>query len=104
MLQRLTRPTRVILEFLLDRSRANEATWGFEIASKTDLKGGTVYPVLSRLSEEGWIESYWEDNVDARRGPRRRMYQLTSAGAAQAVQLLDARPALAKGEPSWLPS
>lgn len=48
----------------------------------------TVYPALHRLERDGLIESEW----DARAPPRRRVYQLTTAGAkAQAAK----RPGLA---------
>lgn len=87
---RMTRPTLLVLRFLLDRFQDSVAgTWGFEIASNTGLKGGTVYPLLSRLAAEGWVESYWEDSTAP--GPRRRMYRMTATGAREAAAVLRAR-------------
>src|SRR5258708_38117890 len=42
-----------------------------------DLPEGTVYPALHRLERDGLIGSEW----DARASRRRRVYQLTTAGA-----------------------
>ncbi len=42
-----------------------------------DLAEGTVYPALHRLEAEGLLRSWWAE-IDGR---RRRMYQLTAAGA-----------------------
>ena len=42
-----------------------------------DLPDGTVYPALHRLERDGLINSEWD--ADAPR--RRRVYQLTTAGA-----------------------
>lgn len=38
---------------------------------------GTVYPLLSRLRAEGWVESEW---VEAEAGHPRKYYRLTSGG------------------------
>lgn len=38
---------------------------------------GTVYRLLRRLDQDGWIRSRWADPVS---GPRRRLYQLTARG------------------------
>jgi PadR family transcriptional regulator len=42
-----------------------------------DLPEGTVYPALHRLERDGLIDSEW----DALAARRRRVYQLTTAGA-----------------------
>ncbi|CUR58574.1 Putative PadR family transcriptional regulator (fragment) [metagenome] len=41
------------------------------------LKGGSLYPVLSRLEEAGDVEAAW---TEGQGGPGRREYELTSAG------------------------
>ncbi|MFD3662209.1 PadR family transcriptional regulator [Streptomyces sp. NPDC058659] len=40
---------------------------------------GTIYPLLSRLRKEGWVDTVWRES-DA--GPPRRYYTLTSTGRA----------------------
>lgn len=53
-----------------------------------DLKGGTLYPLLRRLEESGWITSY---EAVAGAGRMRRYYHLTDEG----------RSALAKQSAEW---
>lgn len=38
---------------------------------------GTVYPLLARLKEEGWVDAEW---VEAEAGHPRKYYRLTAAG------------------------
>lgn len=67
---------------------------GFEILRRLDdagsgalkLKEGSLYPALYRLESAGLIAGKWEDNSTARRGPRRRIYRITSKGRRQLVQ------------------
>jgi DNA-binding PadR family transcriptional regulator len=42
-----------------------------------DLPEGTVYPALHRLERDGLVASWWDDTT----ARRRRVYELTSAGA-----------------------
>ena len=51
------------------------------------LKEGSLYPALYRLEEAGLIQSAWEEDGAAnRRGPRRRVYQLTTAGTRRLAE------------------
>jgi PadR family transcriptional regulator, regulatory protein PadR len=62
------------------------AEWyGFDLADRTKIKTGTLYPILARLEGVGWLRSHWE-NVDPHRQhrPRRRLYALTPNGWAAA--------------------
>jgi PadR family transcriptional regulator len=55
--------------------------YGFDIADRTRLKTGTLYPLLARLEKEGWLHSRWEDLDPHEAGrPRRRLYTLTGHG------------------------
>lgn len=38
---------------------------------------GTLYPLLSRLRKQEWVETFWRESTS---GPPRRYYQLTSEG------------------------
>lgn len=42
------------------------------------LKGGTVYPILSRLSDQGLVSYVWDAQ---KTGPARKVYQVTPLGA-----------------------
>jgi PadR family transcriptional regulator, regulatory protein PadR len=59
--------------------------FGLEITRATGIASGTLYPILARLSDAGWLSSRLEDidPVIAQR-PRRRYYRLTPEGAPQA--------------------
>lgn len=58
---------------------------GAEIGRATRLQSGTLYPILLRLEQAGWLESYWETETPQELGrPRRRFYQLTAVGAKSA--------------------
>jgi len=53
---------------------------GFEIASKANLKLGTVYGILTVFEDGGFVESRWEPEAEALGRPRRRLYRLTAKG------------------------
>jgi PadR family transcriptional regulator, regulatory protein PadR len=68
---------------------------GYDIAQETGLKSGTLYPILIRLADRGWLEACWEDEQPAGR-PRRHLYRLTSEGLARGGQAVTAVPASAR--------
>ena len=49
-----------------------------------EIKEGTVYPILARLSREGLVHSQW---VESSQGPPRKYYKLTAAGQAACESL-----------------
>jgi DNA-binding PadR family transcriptional regulator len=55
------------------------------------LKEGSVYPALYRLEESGQLAAAWEPEPRRGRGPRKRIYRLTSKG----------RRRLAAGRRAW---
>ncbi|MFD1722935.1 PadR family transcriptional regulator [Amnibacterium endophyticum] len=71
---------------LRELEAAAEALWGLRLVALTGRPAGSVYPILARLEEGGWVASRWEDSAD--RGPRRRFYELTPEGRASVVPLL----------------
>ncbi|GAB3895648.1 PadR family transcriptional regulator [Microbispora bryophytorum] len=89
---RMTSTTRAVLEVLLAAARQDVATYGLEVCKATGLGSGTVYPILTRLERIGWVRARWEESDAELRGPRRRLYELTGEGRAQAA--LAERPAL----------
>jgi DNA-binding MarR family transcriptional regulator len=93
---RLTPQTAAVLRALL----ATPATprWGRDIAKETGLKSGTLHPILARLEQAGWVESFWEDpaeHEDAGR-PRRRYYRFATDGAETARLAIAAADATAR--------
>jgi PadR family transcriptional regulator PadR len=73
----ITLPTTLVLQAIADGAR-----YGFDIADKTGLQTGTVYPSLRRLESSGLVRSSWESDKVARREqrPARRYYEITRAG------------------------
>ncbi len=80
---RLTTQTLKVLAILM--SRTQDEVSGAEIARSTKLSSGTLYPILARLEEAGWVESRWETEDPRKLGrPRRRFYQATGVGMREA--------------------
>ena len=79
---------RGTLEMILLSLLSERSMYGYELISALEkrggqpfqLKEGTLYPVLYRLENAGWIEARWET---AERGVPRKYYQLTPSGAEQ---------------------
>ena len=71
--------TRKLLAVMLQRPR----TWqyGYELSKQTGLKSGTLYPLLIRLSDQGLLESKWQEPERPGKPPR-HAYKLTSTGLA----------------------
>lgn len=82
---RMTTTVRLVLGALLDGRE--EDLWGMRIMALTKLQSGTVYPILTRLEERGWITGYWEGEQPEGR-PRRRYWRLTTWGAWRAREVL----------------
>jgi DNA-binding PadR family transcriptional regulator len=59
--------------------------YGLDLMTATGLPSGTMYPILRRLQEAGWVAAEWEliDPVAAGR-PARRYYRLTEDGMQRA--------------------
>lgn len=84
---RITIATRLVLRELL--SAGKEGTYGREIVRATELKSGTVHPVLVKLARAGWLTSSREDIDPHEEGrPPRMYYRLTEEGAEQAKAAL----------------
>lgn len=82
---RMTTTVRIVLGALRD-GHADDL-WGMRIIELTKLHSGTVYPILTRLEDHGWVEGRWEDEQPAGR-PRRRYWRLTTWGAWRTREVL----------------
>ena len=60
-------------------------TWqyGYQLSKETGLSSGTLYPLLIRLSDQGMLESQWQE-PECPGKPPRHAYRLTSNGVALA--------------------
>jgi DNA-binding PadR family transcriptional regulator len=60
---------------------AGGTSWshGYELARIADVKSGTLYPLLIRLQEQGYLEAEWQQPAERGR-PARHAYRLTPSG------------------------
>ncbi|WP_309571159.1 PadR family transcriptional regulator [Deinococcus sp.] len=79
--------TRAVLHSLLGTYPA--PTYGYDLSKATELKSGTLYPILQRLHEQGYLDAQWEDSTHAGKPPR-HIYRLTEAGLKLARERKDA--------------
>ncbi|MGH3655191.1 MAG: PadR family transcriptional regulator [Micromonosporaceae bacterium] len=88
---RITLPVaKILAAFLAEPERHR---YGLQLMAEADLASGTLYPILTRLTKAGWVESQWEDIDPATEGrPPRRYYLLTAEGAARAQHAMDFLP------------
>ena len=63
---------------------------GYDLLRQTGLASGTLYPLLMRLHEAGYLEARWEEPVMPARAPR-HSYRLTVSGVAFGRALLAER-------------
>jgi PadR family transcriptional regulator, regulatory protein PadR len=73
----------------------SEWRYGYELAKRTGLKSGTLYPILMRLADRGLMEARWQSEQPAGR-PRRHLYRLTPDGLACASAAVTAAASVAK--------
>jgi PadR family transcriptional regulator, regulatory protein PadR len=63
---------------------------GSELMDALGVASGTLYPILARFEEAGWLKSKWEAGDPAKLGrPRRRYYTINGAGLAKARNYLE---------------
>lgn len=79
----LTQLRKGVLEYCVLALLRDRPRYGLELT--THLTGarllaseGTLYPLLSRLRKQGWVETTWRESTS---GPPRRYYQLTDRGS-----------------------
>ncbi len=73
--------TLILLEAFL--GEPNSWHYGYNLSRFAGLKSGTLYPILIRLTERGWLESEWRQEEGQK---PRHMYRLTAHGR-QAARL-----------------
>jgi PadR family transcriptional regulator PadR len=99
----MTLQVQVVLRALLDDPVRDR--YGLDLCTVTGLASGTVYPILARLEQLGWVQSRWEQpeaHVSEHR-PRRRYYTITSDGAVRArTAIAQAYRSRKQPVPGWL--
>jgi DNA-binding PadR family transcriptional regulator len=77
---RLTRTVaKILAQFLIHGERS-----GWDLMQATGLASGTVYPILRRMTDAGWIEA---TEVRRNGNRKRQCYSITELGRAQVQSL-----------------
>jgi len=77
---KITQKEQLILSLLI--SKGNKEQFGLELVntSQGQLKKGTVYVLLQRLEEKGFIKSRKEKQQEGARGLPKRLYTISAEG------------------------
>jgi DNA-binding PadR family transcriptional regulator len=73
---------------VLDELLRSPTRWryGYDLMKATGISAGTLYPILARLVDAGWLEAEWETPGEDGR-PARHHYRLTATGRAGAREM-----------------
>lgn len=82
---------RGVLDVLIMKLLEEHESYGYELVTRLDslgggfltIKEGTLYPLLYRLEEKGYVVPRWEPPT---RGVPRKYYRLTDAGRVELAQ------------------
>ncbi len=81
--------TVAVLQALADA--ADRWHYGYDLCTRLGLAAGSVYPILIRLADRGFLETRWDsERVSGR--PARHLYRLTAAGREYAAASASAAP------------
>jgi PadR family transcriptional regulator PadR len=98
---------RAVLPLCVLALVAAEETYGYAVAQRLrsaglgTVKGGTLYPVLNRLEEDGLVSSTWREGAG---GPGRKFYAVTARGRATLAERTTMWHTFAERAGSLLPS
>lgn len=77
-----------VLELIVLESVHQKDMYGYELVEEVsqviDVNEGTIYPLLKRLTNEHYFETYLRESSE---GPPRKYYHLTAAGILYRDQL-----------------
>ena len=79
-----------VLELLVLLFASKKDRYGYELVEEiskvVNVNEGTIYPILKRLTNEGYFETYLKESTG---GPSRKYYTLTVLGIKRKDILLD---------------
>lgn len=77
-----------VLELIVLESVREKDRYGYELVEEVskvvDVKEGTIYPLLKRLTNEHYFETYLQESTE---GPPRKYYHITAVGILYLDQL-----------------
>ena len=78
-----------VLELLVLVAVEKKDMYGYELVEEVsraiDVKEGTIYPLLKRMTNEHYFETYLKESSE---GPPRKYYHITATGIVQLGQML----------------
>ncbi|NLK87330.1 MAG: PadR family transcriptional regulator [Clostridiaceae bacterium] len=87
-----------VLELCVLSMLTNKDCYGYELVNEISknimIAEGTIYPLLKRLRDEGYLTTYLEES---REGPPRKYYKLTKLGISTKDELIKEWRMLVKG-------
>lgn len=87
-----------VLELCVLSMLSEKERYGYELVSDISeniaISDGTIYPILRRLNNEGYLESYLQESTE---GPPRKYYRLTQLGVNTKDKLLSEWVSFVKG-------
>ena len=87
-----------VLELIVLAAVEQKDMYGYEIvqsiSKSIEVSEGTIYPILRRLSKEGFFETYI---VESNEGPARKYYRITASGMRYYNNQLEAWEKLKNG-------
>lgn len=79
-----------VLELIVLVSVGKRDMYGYELVEEVskvvDVKEGTIYPLLKRMTNEHYFETYLKESTE---GPTRKYYHITAMGILQRDRLVD---------------
>ncbi|MFC7900157.1 PadR family transcriptional regulator [Streptomyces griseoincarnatus] len=85
VIERKTKTTVAVVRALFTLPESERHGFGIALASKC--RAGTVYKILDRLMEEGWLTFRWEPNANEKNPPR-KVFSFTEKGGREASAFL----------------
>lgn len=77
-----------VLELIVLLTVSKKDRYGYELVTEVskvvDVNDGTIYPLLKRLTNEKYFDTYL---VDSKEGPARKYYKITSLGKTRMKEL-----------------
>lgn len=78
-----------VLEMIVLVSVGKRDMYGYELVEEVskviDVKEGTIYPLLKRMTNENYFETYLKESTE---GPPRKYYHITAVGVLQKERLV----------------
>lgn len=78
-----------VLELIVLLSLSKQDRYGYElileVSKVVDVNDGTIYPLLKRLTNEGYFETYLMESTE---GPPRKYYKITVLGQKRLEELV----------------